>query len=245
MDRSPDALATRSPWMTLLVAGALLVAGGMIASFLPHLAEAAWLAAAISLALGTGRTGSPVVRPVLGRLALFAVPAATIVTGWTLNRTPLELFAAARMAGGGEPDPELIRLWGIAGTGAGIAVVAAVIAAALIVRTGEIPGGWGWLAAPVLIGGALCSIIRDLERASLGVGVRAAGAELDAFLLLVQIIGSVAVGGVLILFGVVSRSQLLAALLRDGPRSPARAAARADGGPLGSDDPRGPEPISG
>lgn len=212
MQRTPDALPARSPATTLVIAGALLVLGGLIVWFVPSLAAAAGLAAAITLALGTGRTSAAVVRPVLGRIALIAVPVATIVTGWMLDRHPLELFAAAQMAGGAAPDPALLRLWGIGGTGAAIAVLAAVTAAALIVRTGEIPDGWGWLAAPVLIGGALCSIVRDLERVSIGFAVDALGAALDSWLLLVQVIGSVAAGGALILFGVVSRARMLSAL---------------------------------
>lgn len=205
MEEKPD--AAPFSWMTLLTAGILLVLGGLSMWLALAPAEGAWLGAAVALAIGFGRTGAAIGRSAVGRVALVAVPIVTIGTGMLLERHALEPFEATLILGDVPPAPAIVRLLAIAGGGAATAIAAAVVASVLIARSGVFPAPFGWLALPVLIGGALCAIARDLISATFAVMIGFAG--LDSWLALTQFIGSVTVGGILIFVALVARSRML------------------------------------
>ncbi|QMU96512.1 hypothetical protein FVO59_04275 [Microbacterium esteraromaticum] len=204
MQQQTDAPIARPRWMTLLVTGILLVAGGLTLWVSPSLAEGAWLGAAIALAVG--RTGIPIGLSVAGRIALVAVPIVMIGTGMRLEQDALEPFDAVILLNDVPVAPEVMHLLVIAGGGAVLAAAAGVVASVLIVRSNVFSNGWGWLALPVLAGGAMCAIARDLIVATFAVSI--GYAELDTWLMLAQFIGSVVVGGVLIFVAVVARSRM-------------------------------------
>lgn len=206
MHDAPDVPAPPSSWTTLLIAGILLALGGLLVWFSPSLAEGAWLGAAIALAVGFGRQGALIGRSAVGRVALVAVPVVMIGTGMLLNRYALEPFAAVLVLNDVPPAPEVVRLLAIACGGALIAVAAAVVASAFIARSGAFSDSWGWLALPVLAGGAMCALARDLIVATFAVSI--GFFDLDGWLTLIQLIGSVGVGGVLIFVAVVARSRM-------------------------------------